>query len=243
MTDFLFAQIEAEQGSFGSVLDAGTGEHSLAWLAALPTERWTAVTATASYAEGLRGQVRPRAQDRIVVGNWGDDDFLRGEAFDVVIAHHLLVAIEATAPYFQDLLFHRLRRHVKRRLYVIEQEPLPAQLAGDAQLVVDIARLRDACTLLAGERPYREYPLGWTVDSLEAAGFRIVKKGVMPVIRPPADQAAQLAAAARHAANIADAALRAALEARIAELRERSRAVTAEAGAHYLVVAEPRQQT
>jgi len=238
--DRLFAQIELEHGDIGSVLDAGTGEHSLAWVASLPTERWTAVTATPSYADGLRGRVRVRAVDRIVVGNWGDDDFLGRETFDMVIAHHLLVAIEATAPYFQDLLFHRLRRHVGRRLYVIEQEPIPAKLPGDAQLVSDIARLRDACTLLAGERPYREYPLGWTVDSLGAAGFRVLQRAALPLIDTEATTDVQLDAAARHAAQVPDAGLRAALEARITGLRARARGLNVQARNQYLIVAEPR---
>lgn len=239
-SDRLLAQVELEHGPIGSVLDAGTGEHSLAWIASLRTERWTAVTVTPAFADGLRARIPLRAADRIVVGNWGDDDFLGRETFDLVIAHHLLVAIEATAPFFQDLLFHRLRRHVGRRLYVIEQEPVPAKLPGDAQIVADVARLRDACMLLAGERPYREYPLGWTVDSLGAAGFRVVRRALLPIIDTQVTNTVQLDAAARYAARVLDAGLRAALEARITELRVRVRGLEVQATNQYLLIAEPR---
>ncbi|PZQ12800.1 MAG: hypothetical protein DI564_12140 [Rhodanobacter denitrificans] len=36
-----------------------------------------------------------------------------------------------------------------------------------------IGRLRDACLLLADERPYREYPLPWMLDQLTLADFEV----------------------------------------------------------------------
>lgn len=115
-----------------------------------------------------------RAQDEVIVGNWTDPGLLAGERFDVVLADYLLGAIDGFAPYFQDTLFKRLRPHVGGKLYVVGLAPYPdqAQTPG-GEAILEIARLRDACILLAGHRCYREYPLSWVRRSLESAGFAI----------------------------------------------------------------------
>jgi len=41
------------------------------------------------------------------------------------------------------------------------------------QLVWEIGRFRDACVLLGGDVPYREYPAHWVVDQLKIAGFTV----------------------------------------------------------------------
>ena len=80
--------------SWGSVLDAGTGSHSLQWICQLPTEKWTAVTASEQMAAEVRRArgVRQRPQDEIVIGNWEDESFLGSEQFDVIIADYLIGA-------------------------------------------------------------------------------------------------------------------------------------------------------
>jgi len=165
----LYDRITALHGHrpWGAVLDAGTGRSSMRWLLGLDTERWTAITGAESMAEKTRLEIgeRIRDVDRLVVGNWMDPELLAGEQYDVVLADYLLGAIEGFAPYWQDQLFQRLRPLVKRRLYMIGLEPyvhLQPQVSASApasQMVVAIGRLRDACLLLAGDRPYREYPL------------------------------------------------------------------------------------
>lgn len=66
----VFKHIETEQGdqSWGSVLDAGSGLHSLAWVSRLETERWTAVTGAPKDAEQMVQQTASnrRPQDNIV---------------------------------------------------------------------------------------------------------------------------------------------------------------------------------
>ena len=42
------------------------------------------------------------------------------------------------------------------------------------QIVVDTARLRDACILLAAHRPYREFPATWIIRQLERSGFEVI---------------------------------------------------------------------
>ncbi|SPP32273.1 hypothetical protein ARAF_2314 [Arsenophonus endosymbiont of Aleurodicus floccissimus] len=47
--------------------------------------------------------------------------------------------------------------------------------------VVSISRLRDVCLLLAGERPYREYPADWVIYHLQQMGFEIVDLKHYPI--------------------------------------------------------------
>ena len=182
MTDGLFEHIRVLHGarSWDAVLDAGTGRHSLEWVRAMATERWTAITGDEGMARTLReGPARdPRPGDRLVVGNWRDASLLAGEVYDVVLADYLLGALDAFAPYHQHRLFERLRPHVGGRLYVVGLEPWPdrAETPDDA-LVTEIARVRDATLLLCKERCYREHPAWWVREHLERAGFRVVSGG------------------------------------------------------------------
>lgn len=161
---------------WGSFLDAGTGRASMAWLLSRQTTDWTAITGSQSMADQVQREIgdRMRPRDRLVVGNWTDPDLLAGERYDTVLADYLVGAMDGFAPYWQDRLFGRLRALTGRRLYVIGLEPYvpytPSEPAG--QLVCEIGRLRDACLLLAGERPYREYPMDWVLRHLRIAGFR-----------------------------------------------------------------------
>jgi len=176
----LFRYIEKLHGDrpWGSVLDAGTGIQSLRWMADLATDRWTAISAAGSHAEPLRKALGTamRKQDKIVIGNWIDANLLKDEIFDTVIADYLLGAVEGFSPYFQPYLFRRLRPLTGKTLYVKGLEPYvpinrPETKAG--QLVWEIGRFRDACVLLGGDVPYREYPAHWVVDQLKIAGFTV----------------------------------------------------------------------
>ena len=57
--DALFGHLEAQQEGlpWGNVLDAGTGLHSLRWLATLPTQHVTAVTADQSMQRSCQAEV------------------------------------------------------------------------------------------------------------------------------------------------------------------------------------------
>ena len=178
----LYRYIESVNGdrSWGRLLDAGTGVNSLSWVSSLDTEGWTAVTGSASEADWVRDAVAGsmRDQDRLVEGNWADPELLKGEVYDTVLADYLLGAIEGFAPYFQSYLFTRLRPLVGKTLYVTGLEPYVPTVKPDTeagQLVWEIGRFRDACVLLAGQRPYREYPAQWVVDNLQRSGFAVRK--------------------------------------------------------------------
>lgn len=176
----IFQAIEALQDGrpWGKVLDAGTGTHSIGWVASLDTERWTAVSGAEAHAIQVRDAIaaRRRPGDRILVGNWEDPHLLAGETYDTVLADYLLGAIDGFAPYFQHRLFARLRPLVGQRLYVVGLEPyvIGEPDTADGRLVWEIGRFRDACLLLAGEQPYREYPAQWVVDHLEASGYKVI---------------------------------------------------------------------
>jgi hypothetical protein len=176
----LFGHIESLQGQrpWGDVLDAGTGQHSARWISALETRSWTALTASEAMADQVSRAIegRRRSVDRLLVGNWTDSELLAGEAFDTVLVDYLLGAIDGYAPYWQSQLFPRLRPLVRGRMYVTGVEPyVPFPATTEAgQIVREIGCLRDACLLLAGERPYREFPIEWVALEIERAGFRII---------------------------------------------------------------------
>jgi hypothetical protein len=234
--DALFGRIESWQGDrpWGSVLDAGTGQASLAWIAGLPTTHWTAVTGDPARARSLQSEwtARMRPLDRILCGNWTDPALLHGEAHDVVVADYLLGAVDGYAPYFQDRLFARLRPLTKERLYAVGLAPYPAS-ADDlwGRLLLDIVRLRDACILLAGDRMYREYPLDWVLRHLEAADFVVDEAVSVPIRYGRRFVRQQLDVAAKKLPRIDDAALARRLEHTIADLRERALACYDDGGA------------
>jgi hypothetical protein len=152
--DALFRHIERQQrehayGSFGRVLDAGTGWHSLRWLLSLgPTEveHVTAVTADRSMRKQCQREVeqmlgKDTAAERctILCGNWfpppnSDDDILQQleqqDKFDVILADYLIGALDGFSPYLQDLMLPKLMSLLKPksgRLYIVGLEPIPDQ--------------------------------------------------------------------------------------------------------------------
>ncbi|AHE52772.1 hypothetical protein [Sphingomonas sanxanigenens] len=187
-----------------------------------------------------------RTQDRLIVSNWADETLLAGERFDTVLADYLLGAIEGFAPYFQEALFKRLRPHVGGRLYLTGLEPYvheePATPAG--RMVWEIGRFRDACLMLAGERAYREYPMGWVTAQLEAAGFRILAGKHFPIRYKARFVNGQIDMCAPRLARLEDRTLADAMTARGEALRARGlEMVEAEDGLRhghdYVIAAEP----
>lgn len=226
MADQLFNTVERIQGDrpWGSVLDAGTGVHSLRWITGLETTRWTAITGDARRETRLLKEkgVPIRMGDRVLTGNWTDPTLLHGEVYDVVIADYLLGALEGFAPYFQDRLFERLRPHVGGQLYVIGLAPYPPADSEGSHLIWEIARLRDACILLAGHRCYREYPMDWVVRAMERAGFTVQEATAMPILYGPRFINGQLDVCARKLPYFKDRALAQSMDAHITALRVRA---------------------
>lgn len=250
MSDSLFDFIQRYQGDqpWGAMLDAGTGQDSLRWMSGLDTDRWTAVTGAAAMAQQLERHFSPqiRPQDAVVLGNWSDPRLLAGQRFDIVLADYLLGAIEGFAPYTQDRLFSRLLPMVGKRLYLVGLEPYVTRYPADegGRLLVDIGRLRDACLLLAGERPYREYPADWVVRHLEQAGFRVDMVKHFPIRYRERFVNGQLDMCVHRIKHMQDRGLATALASHVDTLRKQALTLVARhdgirLGADYVVVAEP----
>lgn len=234
---------------WGALLDAGTGANSVRWVSGLATERWTAVTGSVGEAELARRAVEgaQRPQDQIMVGNWADNDLLKGEVFDTVVADYLLGAVDGFAPYFQPYLFSRLRPLTRSTLYVTGLEPYvptarPETRAG--RLVWEIGRFRDACVLLKGGMPYREYPAPWVVDHLARAGFAVSNVKHFKIAYKGLFVNAQIDLSLRDLDVLPDRELARALNARGEALRAEALEVISAEGAlrhcrNYVIAAEP----
>ena len=120
--DCLFAKIseweqEITKGNVQdrSILDAGTGVHSLQWISSMPCKNWAAVSASEEMTSRVRqhpliASNMREGKDEVVLGHWGDPHLLEGQEFDVVIADYLIGSIDGFEPFTQDLIFERLRR-------------------------------------------------------------------------------------------------------------------------------------
>lgn len=165
----------------------------------------------------------PRAEDRIIVGNWADDALLAGERYDTVLLDYLIGAVDAFAPYGQEGLLHRLTARVAGTLYVTGLEPYVPIVADDeaGQFIGDLGRLRDACQLLARDRPYREYPAAWVSAQLRQAGLVVTHEKFFPIRYREGFLASQLAICESRIERFADRALAGALREHVAAMRER----------------------
>ena len=151
--DALFGSIEKQQGDqpFGMVLDAGTGLHSLRWLATLRSkglERCVAITADKVMQRNCEREVEAlNAMDyiEVVIGNWfennnnnkmnsrssSSDSFNFQEGvFDVILADYLIGAMDGFSPYTQDLIVPKLAKLLRPggRLYIVGLQPIPDQV-------------------------------------------------------------------------------------------------------------------
>lgn len=220
----------------------------MGWISSLATERWTAVSAAEEHAIQVRDAVEShrRPGDRIVVGNWVDDRLLQGERYDTVLADYLLGAIEGFAPYFQEGFFARLRPHVGGRLYIVGLEPYvsarPLSEAGN--IIWEIGRFRDVCLLLAGEQPYREYPMQWVMANLAASYYRVIATRRFAIRYRQRFVNSQIDMSVMRLPGTGDAALAAALKERGERLRQKALTYIAQHGSipcgyDYVIAAEP----
>jgi len=246
----LFRAIEQLQGErpWGRLLDAGTGPQSIGWVTNLDSEEWTAVTASPQMAERVKadadGLARPR--DRVLVGNWINDSLLYGEQFDTVLLDYFIGAIEGFSPYWQERMLERLSPLVTGRLYITGVEPyVPFPAATEVGNVVrTIGSLRDASLLLAGERPYREFPVDWILRQLGKAGFRLVDVKRFPIIYREKFINSQLDMCLERAQHFASPAVAEAMVGHVEEVRQHALALANKEdglrhGADYLIAAEP----
>ncbi|MEO1041745.1 MAG: class I SAM-dependent methyltransferase [Pseudomonadota bacterium] len=247
----LYRYIEQLHGDrpWGAFLDAGTGTNSISWVAELKTERWTAVTGSAGEADLAKSAIgaAQRPQDQIVLGNWADTGLLKGDVYDTVLADYLMGAVEGYQPYFQPYLFKRLRPLTRGTLYATGLEPYvptprPETRAG--QMVWEIGRFRDACVLLKGGMPYREYPAPWVVHQLQGAGFTVQSVKHFSIGYKDIFVNAQIDIATRRLDFLTDRTLAQALNMRGEALRAEALALIKDEGAlracrNYVIAATP----
>lgn len=197
--DALFGAIEKQQGDkpFGSFLDAGTGLHSLRWIATLsdlPNRAMTSYTAITA-DETMRRNVQDEAnalgmahKGEVIIGNWCHPHTpLQLEArYDTILADYLIGAMDGFSPYQQDCMLPKLAALLKPggRLYVVGLEPIPDSDDGDANVICKVRRVRDACILLAGHRCYREYPVDWIHRQFNTTtpGMRLLRTSKFPIL-------------------------------------------------------------
>ena len=229
--DALFEWITKVNGpGFGDVLDAGTGAHSLSWLATLPTRSITAVTVE-DWRLGELPAIAPDA--RIVRGEWTDPTLLHGVQFDQVLVDYVIGAIDGHAPYFQYDYLERLRPHCRGAVYLVGLEPPPR----DGSLLDQVCRVRDACILLAGHRMYREYPAELVARWMERAGMKVGDLKRFPNRVGPRFVNGQLDVAKRKLPLFGDRAVARAMEMQIEELRASALAAGEVTwGADYVIV-------
>lgn len=240
-------QLQADT-PWGHVLDAGTGPGSMRWLHSLDSQSWTAITGAESMAAQIQRAptYHAREQDRLLTDNWMNPNLVAGEQFDTVLADYLLGAIDGFAPYWQDQLFPRLRQHTRGNLYVIGLSPyVPYEAEHEAgKLVTEIGRLRDACLLLAQERPYREYPLDWVLRHLRLANFTPVEVQQFSIRYGAHFVNSQMDMCAGRTRRFRDRGLALAMNEHIADLRQRALNYVAQAGGlrhgfDYVIQAQP----
>ena len=102
---------------YGRILDAGTGGHSLKWLATLPNEAVdciTAVTADATSGEGKgasdkQALLNTSRGDALVEGSWCSGKAPEGDAFDTVLCDYLIGSMDGFTPFMQDSILGELR--------------------------------------------------------------------------------------------------------------------------------------
>jgi hypothetical protein len=176
--DPVFDTIEDQQGSrpYGDILDAGTGMFSLQWLTSLlqqdKIKSFTAVTAEPA----MRDRVQKEAErlgvaegNSIVIGNWFGNIELPKKQYDTILAEYLIGAIDGFAPFKQQEMIPKLVALLKPggRLYLVGWEPMPDKADGPAGVVCKVQRIKDACIMIAGQRPYREYPVEWVLQQVD----------------------------------------------------------------------------
>ena len=230
MPDVLFETVERyhEDKSWGKVLDAGTGVSSVKWLMGLDScTAWTAITADEQMKANIvaaSGVSLREGKDELLVGNWMDDEFTATlDKYDTIVADYLIGAVDGFSPYTQDLIIRRLREHMAPggRLYIIGMYPIPDHAPGDAEIVTEERRVRDACILLAGHRPYREYPSEWVIRHMEKEGLRVFKNKVFTILHSKESVTRQLMVARSKLELMSQASVRMAMDSYLTDIEER----------------------
>ena len=174
------------------------------------------------------------------------------EQFDTILVDYLIGAMDKFSPYFQDVIFERLNTHLRPggRLLILGMEPISdesdGKSSGVAKITTDIKHARDACQLLAGERPYREFPLSWIERTLaKVDGLTIVQRKIFPYKYNFQKLSEQIALGRRRVNKFSSGELKAVMTGVLDELEARSLKITKglkdgtfTSGFNYVVIVE-----
>jgi hypothetical protein len=192
--DVLFGSIEKYQGNvpFGKFLDAGTGAHSLRWIATLFEKGmtdFTAITADANMKKTVETEISNLGvSGNVVMGNWFSetDPLTFDQKFNAILADYLIGAMDGFSPFKQDLIIPKLAALLNPggRLYIVGLQPIPDKVDDPAgNIICRVRQVRDACILLAGHRCYREYPIDWIERQLERMpDMKVVETARFPIL-------------------------------------------------------------
>lgn len=227
-SDILFGTVEKFQGmkSWGRFLDAGTGVHSLKWIQQnLTTDSITAITADNNMKKSILNDasVLPlRSCDSLIVGNWMEIDDSLGK-FDTILADYLIGAVDGFSPYEQDTIVDKLKNHLTPdgRLYIIGMNPIPDNAPPPADVICELRKARDACILLGGHRPYREYPLEWMARHLKKSNIKVLNSKSFTILHSEESAYRQIKVAQSKLSLIQNNPLRSGMESYLIDLDQR----------------------
>lgn len=96
-----------------------------------------------------------------------------------------------------------------------------------AELITEVRRARDACILLAGHRPYREFPLDWMTRHLTKSRLRVLHSKSYAILHNEDTILRQVRVAQSKLQYLTDAGLRHGMEVYLYDLSNRVKAATA----------------
>lgn len=143
--------------------------------------------------------------------------------YDTIVADYLIGAVDGFSPYTQDVIIRKLKEHLQPggRLYIIGMYPIPDHAVGEAEIITEVRRVRDACILLAGHRPYREYPSEWIIRHMEAQGLKVFKSKIFTILHSEDSTLRQLRVARSKLDLMNNIALRTAMDSYLTDIEER----------------------
>jgi hypothetical protein len=121
----------------------------------------------------------------------------------------------------------RLKAHLNPggRIYIIGMNPIPDHSSKPAaELITEVRRARDSCILLAGHRPYREFPLDWMNRHLKKSGFTVLHSKSYAILHNEDTILRQVRVAQSKLQYFADANLRHGMEVYLYDLSNRVKA-------------------
>jgi hypothetical protein len=108
--------------------------------------------------------------------------------------------------------------------------PIPDEPTHPASIVSEVRRARDSCILLAGHRPYREFPLDWMRRHLETSKFSIVGSKNFTILHSQESIVRQVKVAQSKLPLIVNVDVKKGMEKYLVDLEARARSAVREAG-------------